>query len=47
MVSRKITRTDQQQIRAGLLQDSLKEAEHILIDRVLYGIRHGLLRLKD
>ncbi|MBD2185177.1 hypothetical protein H6G03_29580 [Planktothrix sp. FACHB-1375] len=47
MVSGQMTRTDRYQIRSALLTDSLSESEQILINRLLYGIRHGLLRVVD
>jgi hypothetical protein len=51
IVSRRITQSDRQQLRSilssALLEGSLSEAEHILIDRLLYGIRHGLLKMGD
>ena len=47
MVSGQITRSDRYQIKAALLEDALSEADQILINRLLYGIRHGLLQLVD
>lgn len=48
MLSRKITRGDQQHLMSSLLsKDLLDEQERILIDRVFYGVRHGLLRVVD
>jgi len=45
MVSGKMTLSDRYLIRSALLNDSLSEPEQILINRLLYGIRHGLLRV--
>ncbi|MFB2936346.1 hypothetical protein ACE1B6_13925 [Aerosakkonemataceae cyanobacterium BLCC-F154] len=47
MASGKITVSDRYQIRSALLDDTLTEPEQILINRLLYGIRHGLLRIID
>lgn len=47
MVAGKITVSDRYQIRSALLNDTLSEPEQILINRLLYGIRHGLLRIID
>lgn len=47
MVAGKITISDRYQIRSALLNDALSEPEQILINRLLYGIRHGLLRIID
>lgn len=47
MVSGKMTSKDRFRIRSAILNDSLSEAEQILINRLLYGIRHGLLTVVD
>ena len=47
MVSGKMTRNDRFRIRFAILTDSLSETEQILINRLLYGIRHGLLTIVD
>lgn len=47
MVAGKISISDRYQIRSALLNDTLSEPEQILINRLLYGIRHGLLRIID
>lgn len=47
MVSGRMTITDRYRIRAALLEDSISEADQVLINRLLYGIRHGLLRIVD
>lgn len=45
MAAGKISVSDRYQIRSALLDDTLSEPEQILINRLLYGIRHGLLRV--
>jgi hypothetical protein len=48
LMHRRITYTDQQLLRFALLSDeTLNEQERILIDRVFYGVRHGLLSLAE
>jgi hypothetical protein len=48
LMHRRITYTDQQLLRFALLSDeTLNEQERILIDRVFYGVRHGLLSIVD
>jgi hypothetical protein len=48
LIHRKVTRTDQQLLKFFLLYgEELDEQEKTLIDRVLYGIRHGLLQVVD
>ena len=45
LMNRCITPSDQQFLNCALLyKDSLKEHERILIERVFYGVRHGLLQ---
>ena len=46
LLSRRVTLGDRQQLRSAILAIHLTEAEHILIDRLLYGVRKGLLRLE-
>lgn len=46
LMYRKITRADLQVLkRALLVAETLNEQERILIERVFYGVRHGLLRV--
>lgn len=46
LLSRQVTRMDEQLLMwAMLIKDSLDEGERTLINRVFYGIRHGLLRV--
>lgn len=46
LLSRKITVIEQQQLMcAMLIKEVLDEEEQTLIERVFYGIRHGLLRV--
>ncbi len=48
LVERTLTYTDQQILRYALVsQESLDEQERALIDRVFYGVRHGLLQLVE
>lgn len=42
-----ITHCERQILKTVLLEKSLSEAEHIVIDRLLYGIKRGLLRTAD
>ncbi|MEW6495891.1 MAG: hypothetical protein AB1589_25725 [Cyanobacteriota bacterium] len=48
LMERKVTSTEQQILRCALLYaDELDETERTLIDRVFYGVRHGLLRIVE
>lgn len=47
MVSGKMTLTDRYQIRSALLNASLSEADQVILNRILYGVRHGLVRVMD
>jgi hypothetical protein len=48
LMERKVTSTEQQILMCALLYaDELDETERTLIDRVLYGVRHGLLRIVE
>lgn len=47
LFSRKISRQEEYRLRSALLQQSLSEDDRILIDRVFYGIRKGLLKVVD
>lgn len=48
LMDRKISYTDQLLLKSALLfGNALDEQERILIDRVFYGVRHGLLRLDE
>lgn len=42
-----ITIHERQQLKSVILDYSLNEADHTLIDRLLYGVRHGLLKKVD
>jgi len=44
LAARIITPSDRQLLKSALLEESLSEAEHTAIDRLLYGVRHGLLK---
>ncbi len=46
--SRQITATDKQQLKDAFLgHETLAEDEITLIDRILYGVRHGILEIVD
>ncbi|HBE21238.1 MAG TPA: hypothetical protein DEG17_06995 [Cyanobacteria bacterium UBA11149] len=46
LVNRQITKTEQLRLKFALLyQDGLHQQDRSLIDRVFYGIRHGLLKV--
>ncbi len=48
LMERKITSREHLVLRYTLLsEERLNEQERTLIDRVLYGVRHGLLRIID
>lgn len=47
MVSGRMTIADRYQIRSALLNNSLSEADQVIVNRLLYGVRHGLVRLVD
>ncbi len=48
LMERRVTSTEQQILMCALLYaDELDETERTLIDRVLYGVRHGLLRIVE
>lgn len=48
LMERRVTSTEQQILRCALLYaDELDETERTLIDRVFYGVRHGLLRIVE
>lgn len=48
LMERRVTYTDQQMLRWALVsQQELEEQERTLIDRVFYGVRHGLLRVVE
>ncbi|HEY9695051.1 MAG TPA: hypothetical protein V6D15_22850 [Oculatellaceae cyanobacterium] len=42
-----ITHTERLILKTVLLEKSLTEAEHIVIDRLLYGVKRGLLKTTD
>ncbi|MEP0789256.1 hypothetical protein NDI37_08215 [Funiculus sociatus GB2-A5] len=47
-VSRRITRINQYQLKYVLLaKDWLDEQEQTLLNRLFYGVRHGLLRIGE
>ncbi len=48
LMHRRITHTEQQKLKFVLLfEDALNEQERTLIERVFYGVRHGLLKVVE
>jgi hypothetical protein len=48
LMYRRISHTDQQLLRSALLsKHALNEKEKTLIERVFYGVRHGLLKIVE
>ena len=48
LMERRVTYTEQQILKWALLaKDELDEQQRTLIDRVFYGVRHGLLTLVE
>jgi hypothetical protein len=48
LVNRRITYRDQFVLKCALLfEETLDEQERTLIDRVFYGVRHGLLKIVE
>ncbi len=47
MFSNVVTRADRQMLRAALLKDSLTEDEHDIINRLIYNVRRGWVRLVE
>jgi hypothetical protein len=48
LMERRVTSIDQQLLRWALLsKEALDEQERTLIDRVFYGVRHGLLTVVE
>lgn len=45
--TRSISSTSRQSLRAALLNDTLNEADHRIINRMLYAVRRGWLKLVD
>jgi len=46
--SQKITIKDKQQIKSAFLApENLEEDDITLIDRILYGVRHGILEIAE
>ncbi|NEO25339.1 MAG: hypothetical protein F6K03_00145 [Kamptonema sp. SIO4C4] len=45
--SRKISRVEQQIMTALLGQEDLDEQDRTLIERIFYGVRHGILKTID
>lgn len=47
LLTRHITMSDRKNLMCALLQETLTETDLVLIDRLFYGIRKGLLKLAD
>lgn len=47
MFSNVVTSTDRQLLKAALLKDSLSENEHDIINRLIYNVRRGWVRVVD
>jgi len=47
MFSSVVTRTDRQHLRSALLGGGLNEDEHAIINRLLYNVRRGWVRIID
>lgn len=47
MFSSVVTRNDRQQIRAAILENNLSEDEKAIINRLLYNVRRGWVRIID
>ncbi|MGL4502266.1 MAG: hypothetical protein ACRC78_21445 [Planktothrix sp.] len=47
MFSSVVTRTDRQHLRSAILGDSLTEDEKAIINRLLYNVRRGWVKLVD
>jgi hypothetical protein len=47
MFSSIVTRNDRKQIRSALLGGGLNEDEHAIINRLLYNVRRGWVRIVD
>lgn len=47
LISRRVTMSDRLQLMNIFLQEALDEAELVLIDRLIYGVRKGILQLAD
>ncbi|MBD2041233.1 hypothetical protein [Microcoleus sp. FACHB-672] len=45
--TRSISSTSRQSLRSALLNDSLNEADYRIINRMLYAVRRGWLKLAD
>jgi hypothetical protein len=47
MFSSVVTRHDRRQLRAALLERSLNEDEYAIINRLLYNVRRGWVKIVD
>jgi len=47
LVSRKFTSSDREMLKYALLEGTLTDSEYDLMDRLFYGVRHGLLMVAE
>ncbi|WP_432810044.1 hypothetical protein [Pantanalinema sp. GBBB05] len=47
VLSRRITLSQRQRLQSVLLADPLSPADLVLLDRLLYGVRRGILQVVD
>lgn len=47
LISRQLTMSDRLKLMHIFLQEALSETDLVLIDRLIYGVRRGILRLTD
>lgn len=47
LLTRHITLSDRRDLMCAFLQNTMTEAELVLVDRLFYGLRKGLLELTD
>ncbi len=47
LISRRLTMGDRLKLMHAFLQDALSEADLVLVDRLLYGVRRGILHLTE
>ncbi len=45
LVKRRVDRNDQYKLRSLILQGDISDEDRALIDRILYGVRRGILQL--
>ncbi len=45
LVKRQVDKTAQYQLRSILLQETFSDDDRTMVDRILYGVRRGILQL--